>query len=334
METTIEVAEQTQSAEVRRVVAELGKARGLSETDLGRASLVATEAATNLIKYGKKGIVAVSWFEEGGAAGIQLIAADQGPGFASFRTSARDGYSTGGSLGIGLGAIMRAADEFDVYSVEGQGAVLLMRISAGGVKPGPRPGALWVGTRATPKPGQDVCGDAWATRKAGRWERVCVIDGLGHGPLAATASSTAARVFRGCPESDTPMDILKKAHAALRVTRGAVMAVLAIDAKAGVACFAGIGNIAGVILGGAKPQHLLSTDGIVGYNMRSIRQHEHVWTPDSTVILNSDGLSTRWSIANSPGLLQHHPALMAAALHRDFARDTDDATVVVARTHP
>ena len=334
MEKTIEVSDPTQVAEVRRVVAELGRAHGMLEADLGRAALVTTEAATNLVKYGKRGVVAVSWFEEGGASGIQLVAADHGPGFANFQQAARDGHSTGGSLGIGLGAILRTADLFDVYSIESRGAALLIRISSRGVKGVVKPGALWVGSRSLPKAGQEFCGDTWAHKKAGRWERVCVIDGLGHGPLAATASSAAAQVFRACPESDSPMDILQKAHTALASTRGAVMAVVAIDAVAGIAAFAGIGNIAGVIFGAEKPQHLLSAEGIVGYNVRAIRQNTYPWTADSTVVLNSDGLSTRWNLANAPGLLRRHPALIAAALHRDFARDTDDSTVLVARTHP
>jgi hypothetical protein len=42
-------------------------------------------------------------------------------------------------------------------------------------------------------------------------------------------------------------------------------------------------------------------------------------------------LSTRWNLNRHPGLIQHHPSLIAAVLHRDFARDTDDATVVVVK---
>jgi len=77
METTIEVSEQSQVAEVRRIVSELGRAHGMSEDDVGRACLVATEAATNLVKYARGGVVAASWFEEGGAAGIQMISLDR-----------------------------------------------------------------------------------------------------------------------------------------------------------------------------------------------------------------------------------------------------------------
>lgn len=334
METTVEVTEKSQTAEVRRVVSELGKARGFPERDLARAELVATEASTNLVKYGKRGIVAVSWFEEGGASGIQIIAADHGPGFSDFHASAQDGHSTGGSLGIGLGALMRAADMFDIYSVEAAGSAMLIRVSAGSAKPQPTPGGLLVGGRALPKPGQDVSGDAWAFRRSGRWQRICLVDGLGHGPLAATASAEALAVFRAARESDSTTDILRQAHTALKSTRGAVMAVIAIDTMTNSASFAGVGNIAGVIFGGDRPQHLSSIEGTIGYSVRSFREHEVAWTPESTVILNTDGLTSRWNLARSPGLLTRHPALTAAVLHRDFARDLDDSTVVVAKAAP
>lgn len=334
METTIEVTEQSQTAEVRRVVAELGKMHGLSDVDIGRAALVGTELASNLVKYAKEGLVTVNWFDEGGASGLQIIAVDQGPGFSNFHASAQDGHSTGGSLGIGLGTIMRTADVFDVYSVESMGTALLARIFPRTRKLAVPSGGFLLGSRSLPKLGQQVSGDAWGYKEAGRWQRVCVVDGLGHGPLAASASAEALRVFKASPEKDTPVDILVKAHAALKATRGAVMGVAAIDSAAGVVLFAGVGNIAGIIFGGEKPQHLMSIEGTVGYNVRSFRQHEYAWHRDSTLVMNSDGLSTRWSLAKLPGLLNKHPALAAAVLHRDFSRNSDDSTVVVARAAP
>lgn len=331
METTVEVTEQSQVAEVRRVVAEIGKANGMSESDLGRAALVATETASNLVKYGKRGIAAVSWFEEDAGKGIQIITADHGPGIANFHAASRDGHSTGGSLGIGLGSIMRTADQFDHYSMEGSGAVFFARIATGKSLRQPAAGRLLVGSRMVPKPGETMCGDAWATKKVGRWQRVCVVDGLGHGPLAALASAEAAKVFAASPEQDTPAEIIMKAHAALKSTRGAVMAVVAIDVEAGVACFSGIGNIAVTIFGPEKAQHFSSVEGVVGFNARSARQTDCAWSRESTLVMNTDGLVSRWNLNKARGLLSKHPALIAAALHRDFARDTDDSTVVVAK---
>lgn len=332
METTIEVAEQSQVAEVRRLAAELGRSQGLSDADLGRAALVATEASTNLVKYGRKGCMTVSTFSEGDCAGVEFIAVDQGPGFVDFAAAARDGHSTGGSLGLGLGVIQRASDLFDVYTVAGQGSAILSRVARDRTLPKAAAGRLEIGARQAPKRGETECGDAWAYAHSGRWQRVCVVDGLGHGPLAASAAKDAIGVFLQARESDLPADILTRCHQALKSTRGAVMAVAAIDAQAGTLSFAGVGNIAGIVYsGGQAAGHLLSTEGIVGYQMRSVRGVERAWLRGDTLVLSSDGLSGRWNMARYPNLLQRLPVLVASVLFRDFARDNDDATVVVAR---
>jgi anti-sigma regulatory factor (Ser/Thr protein kinase) len=334
MEKTIEVTEQSQVAEVRRVVAELAAAQGMSSTEAGRCALVATEACTNLVKYGKHGSVTVDTFSEWGVSGIQLVAADKGPGFSNFLASARDGVSTGGSLGIGLGGIMRASDLFEVFTVAGQGSALLSRIAKGHAKPKVPEGALAVGVRRAPMRGQVECGDACAFTRAGGWQRLCVVDGLGHGPLAARAAAEAIAVVRSSPAAATPVEILARAHEALKSTRGAVMAVAAIDHTAGKLFFAGVGNISAAIYSGEQTRHLLSVEGVVGYQSRSLKMEEQAWHEGCTLILGSDGVSTRWNLSRYPGLLNRHPVLIASVIHRDFARDTDDATLLVAKGKP
>lgn len=331
MEKTVEVIEQSQVAEVRRLAAELGRAQGLNEADLGRAALVATEASTNLVKYGRKGRVTVDTFGEEGVAGVQFIAVDNGPGIADFPTAARDGHSTGGSLGLGLGVITRASDLFELYSLPGQGCALVSRVARQRVLPPAPRGRLEIGARRVAMPGQVECGDDWASARSGRWQRLCVVDGLGHGPLAASAAREAISVFGQSREADSPSEILNRCHQALRSTRGAVMAVVAIDTEAGALSFAGVGNINATVYSPAGPSHLLSTEGIVGYQMRTVRGVERPWSAADTLVMCSDGLSGRWNLARYPGLLERHPVLVASVLLRDFSRGNDDATVLVAR---
>jgi anti-sigma regulatory factor (Ser/Thr protein kinase) len=332
VETTIEVVEHSQVAAVRRLSAELGRGQGFTERDLGRAALVATEACTNLVKYAQQGRVTVSTVAGEGAAGVQFIAADRGPGWADFESSARNGHSTGGSLGLGLGVILRASDLFDVYTLPGQGSTLLSRVLKDSVLPVLDASRLELGVRQAAKRGEFECGDAWACTRAGRWHRLCVVDGLGHGPLAASAARDAVAAFSAARESDSPADIIDRCHQALRSTRGAVMAVAAMDLDAGLLSFAGVGNINAVVYsaeGGAS--HLLSTEGIVGYQIRSVRGTQRAWSRGDTIVISSDGLSSRWNMTRYPDLLLRHPVVTASVLFRDFARDTDDATVVVAR---
>jgi len=187
--------------------------------------------------------------------------------------------------------------------------------------------------RSSPMKGQVECGDGWGARTIGQRQLLCVVDGLGHGPLAALAARRAIEAFSSAQQEEAPATIVQRAHEALKGTRGAVMAVLAIDPQQRSAVFCGIGNISAAVYqrSGEPHQHLLSVEGIVGYRMRAVRDEAIAWEAGTTAILHTDGLSARWNLARYPGLLQRHPALIASVLFRDHGRDTDDATVLVAR---
>jgi anti-sigma regulatory factor (Ser/Thr protein kinase) len=332
METTIEVNEASQVAEVRRVAAELARAENMTEAECGKLALIATEASTNLVKYGKAGTVTLTRYVEGTQHGVQLVVVDSGPGFADFVAATRDGHSTAGSLGIGLGVIMRSSTFFDVYSVPGEGTAMVARLAhAPPRKPVVAVAPFEVAARSIPKAGQVECGDAWSVRDFGRRQVICIVDGLGHGPLAAVASARAIAVFEAARADDTPAAIMTRAHEQLKDTRGAVMGILALDREANTADYCGIGNIAAAIHLGTESKHLLSIEGTVGYRMRATRTQTVPWESTAVAILYTDGLSGRWGPARYPGLLSRHPSLIASVLFRDHARDTDDATIVVAR---
>lgn len=332
METTIEVSEASQVAEVRRIAAELARAEKMTESETGKLALVATEVSTNLVKYGKAGTVTLTRYADGTQRGVQLVAVDSGPGFADFTAATRDGHSSAGSLGIGLGVIMRSSTLFDVYSVPGEGTAMVARVAHGAPrKPVLAVAPFEVAARSIPKKGQAECGDGWSVRDFGHRQLLCIVDGLGHGPLAALASARAISVFEAARPDDTPAAIMTRAHEQLRDTRGAVMAILALDPQACSADYCGIGNIAAAIHLGADSKHLLSVEGTVGYRMRATRTHTVPWEPTAVAILYTDGLSGRWGPSKYPGLLSRHPSLIASVLFRDHARDADDATIVVAR---
>lgn len=334
MEKTIEVTEASQVAEVRRMAAEMARAEKMTVAETGRLALVATETSTNLVKYGKRGCVTLTRYEEHGQRGVQVVAVDSGPGFADFAASARDGFSTAGSLGIGLGVIMRASTLFDVYSVPDQGTAILARIAHGAPrKPVATLPALDVAARSVPKHGETECGDAWSVLDFGKRQLICIVDGLGHGPLAAVAAQRAVSVFSASGPDEAPTDIVMRAHEELRSTRGAVMAVLALDRTAGTADFCGVGNIAATVFKGDEARHLLSVDGTVGYQLKTVLKRGATWGAGAVAVLYTDGLSGRWGVAKYPGLMTKHPWLIASVLFRDHARDTDDATIVVARSN-
>ena len=180
------------------------------------------------------------------------------------------------------------------------------------------------------KPGEPVCGDAWAWTTHGDWWSVLVADGLGHGPDAARAANEAVRIFR--ERAATPAaDIVDAMHAALRPTRGAAIAIAEVRPAERAVTFTGVGNIGGVLLSGGTPRNMVSHPGIVGHECRKIQTFAYPWGEGTVVVLYSDGLQSRWTLDRYPGLRVSDPALLAAVLYRDFSRGRDDVTVVASR---
>ena len=327
----IRVADASQVAAARRVASRFAESLRMSETAVGHAALVATELATNLIKHGDGGWLLLG-ADELRPKTLVMIAYDKGRGIANVPMALQDGYSTAGSPGTGLGAIYRAASAVDLYTLPERGTFVHCVIADNGTAPSPlqRPPRMIVGGLALPKPEESANGDSWAAVADGDIVTVGIADGLGHGPVAATASAAAARVIAGAASLSLPQ-LMQDAHAALRSTRGAAVGVARIDPALGRVDFVGVGNIAGTIVTDDGMRKTVSLPGIVGHEMRKVQTFSYPWAQGSVLILHSDGISGSWSTAAYPGLVQHPPALIASVLYRDFCRGTDDATVVVAK---
>lgn len=324
-----DVRDASDVAEARRAADRLAGGDTLSDVESGSMALVATELATNLIKHAKRGQMVMRLLQQDDSVGCEIIALDSGPGIANVAQSMRDGYSTAGSSGTGLGAIKRVASEFDLHSVHGKGTAVMARLWPGRRPPTPR-AAMEFGAIYLPMPGQEVSGDGWAVENLKDKVNWVLVDGLGHGPDAAIAAHAALATASEYRDK-APGEILERAHGVLRSTRGAAMAVAEIDAGQKLVRFCGIGNISACIVNSAGIRHLVSHNGIVGQEARKVAEFTYPWSADSVLIMHSDGLTTRWDILSYPALLQRHPALIAGVLYRDFSRGRDDVTVLVAR---
>jgi anti-sigma regulatory factor (Ser/Thr protein kinase) len=324
----VTVGDLSGAAAGRRAAVAVATALGLDEATTARAALVATEMGTNLVKHAGGGEMLVGAFDDPEGQGLELLALDKGPGMVSVAECRRDGFSTSGSPGTGLGAIGRLSDLHEIYSRPGQGTALMARLCCPD-RPS-RPSALAVGGIVVARRGETTSGDGWAMRPRVRGSTLLVSDGLGHGPLAAAATSQAIRTFHdGRP--DGPGPTLRTVHEALRATRGAAVAVCDVDGDRDVVTFAGIGNITGIIASDGTARHLVSHNGIVGQQMRTVQEFTYPWPPRGTLVLHSDGLTAHWRLDGYPGLEARHPSLVAGVLYRDFSRGRDDVVVVVAR---
>jgi anti-sigma regulatory factor (Ser/Thr protein kinase) len=316
-------------AAARRAGARLAGELGFDDVQAGRLAIVITEAGTNILKHAGVGTLYVMRAQAGVTTpGIDVLAVDKGPGIADFATSIQDGVSTAGTAGTGLGALRRQSDEFDFWSMRGQGAAFFMRLWRGATPP--QPCGIEVGALCVPMGGEEACGDGWAVTCDLDGATLLGVDGLGHGPEAAKAARAAIEALERRP-SDAPSEVMHTAHQGLRITRGAALSVARIDYSSDGLRFAGIGNVNGVVHDGATRRALVSHNGIVGANMRKVQEFTVECPPGALCILHSDGVETKWNLADYPGLHTRAPALVAGILMRDFIRGRDDAMVLVGR---
>lgn len=326
------ISDMTGVGDLRREAASLAREVEFNETQLGRLGIVVTEVGSNLAKHASGGMVLLRPVIEPPGRAIEVLAIDKGPGMADVAKCLEDGYSTAGSPGTGLGAIRRLSHTFDVFSQPGRGTILLARLAARAAR---SKSARWqFGAVSIPLHAAEPSGDAWSLRSESDSAQVLLADGLGHGELAARAADEAVRVFDE-KEKSKPAQIVEAMHGPLRSTRGASLAVADISHEDRQIRYAGVGNISGVILSaraeGITSRSMVSHNGTVGLEMRTVREFIYPWAPSSVLVMHSDGLLTRWKLDEYPGLLARDPAIIAAVLLRDFQRGRDDASVVVMR---
>jgi len=295
------------------------------ETRVDEIALAVTEAASNLHKHAHQGSLLVRISRDDGVAGIELVTIDTGPGFRDTSGAMRDGHSTSGTLGIGLGAIRRLADFCDLYSVPGHGTALAARFWPERHHP-----AITCAGLIRPITGEVDCGDNFAAVRMGATLTGVLCDGLGHGPLAASASAEAIAAVLETVQQDSgsePAALVERAHRRMGHTRGGAIGVVQIAGQ--LARFAGLGNITATLLGDGARKNMLSVPGIVGHQARTIRQYEYEIAPGAAVVLHSDGLSARWEAAAFPGLAVRDPLVIAAVLLAEAGTHRDDAGVLV-----
>jgi anti-sigma regulatory factor (Ser/Thr protein kinase) len=330
----LEVTDASHVGAVRRAAQRLAEAWRFDPTSVGRVGLVATELATNLIRHGHGGELLIQPIHCDNPVQIELLAVDRGPGMITVKDCMRDGYSTCGTSGTGLGAVNRMSAVFDIYSKPRAGSIVLARVAASSCERRAEPASTSKGTQfgmiSVAMHGEVECGDTWSIAQQGPHCSVLLVDGLGHGPLAAAAAGEAAKAHAEQP-FEQPQETMRALHRRLNGSRGAAAACALFDEQTSTAHYAGVGNIATCIVSGSTRKGLLSHNGTLGLVLARAQALRYDWPPRSLTVMHSDGLTSRWSLEDYPGLAECHPAVIAAALMRDFSRGRDDSTVVVIR---
>src|SRR5690349_1329409 len=113
-QTVFPIEDRSQIGNARRAAADMAALLEFDETQAGRVGLAINESGTNIRKQAGRGKLLLRAIECEGIGGIEVIALDKGPGIADVSASLRDGHSTSGTLGGGLGALSRLAYDFQV----------------------------------------------------------------------------------------------------------------------------------------------------------------------------------------------------------------------------
>jgi anti-sigma regulatory factor (Ser/Thr protein kinase) len=313
----------------RRTAERLADKLAFPPARIAELGLAVTEIATNAVRHAGGGTIQLRSLR-GLASAVEVLAMDSGPGIPDIAAARRDGHSRAGTLGIGLGAIDRLADDLEVFAPPGMGTVLVARFDADRRAPAPTdPTAAGL---IRPITGETACGDGYLIRHDGDRTLLMLCDGLGHGPIAAAATQRAVAALRtAAPFPATPEQAVALIHSALAGTRGGAVAVAELDPAAGVLRFCGLGNIAGAVLSGDRKRSTVSLPGVAGIRARSLRTFEYPLADDGLVVLHSDGLTGRWGMQRADGLFTRPPLVVAAALLREAGIRHDDAGVLVAR---
>lgn len=308
---------------------------GFSPTLAERTRMVASEIVSNQSKYAfGRGLLQVWEARLGGRLALDLFALDYGPGISDPSLAVEDGYSTGGTLGKGLGGIKRLTHEFGMITrtapcaeIPWRGTALWSRFYSDGSDAfSGRVGPGWdLGLYRRSYQDARENGDGFIIcTESGL--RVLHLDALGHGPLAAEVVAAASEGF-DCrrPLRQALSELERHPH----MTRGAAACCYEATHD-GSLLWLGIGDMRACLLHDSSRQTLGFGPGILGQLHGRLHELQGAWPAGALVATASDGLRSDWSRAL--GLLSGSaPQMLAYFLGHVFGRLTDDRSCVIVR---
>jgi serine/threonine-protein kinase RsbT len=118
---TLPVSEESDIVRVRQAVRAASLEIKFSLVDQTKVVTAASELARNLLVYGGGGEVHLEIVEEGIRRGVRVIFEDHGPGIPDIALALKDGYTSGGGMGLGLGGARRLVNDFEIVSKTNEG---------------------------------------------------------------------------------------------------------------------------------------------------------------------------------------------------------------------
>jgi anti-sigma regulatory factor (Ser/Thr protein kinase) len=309
--------------DIYRVRSEMTKFAGkikLAEKEVEELKIVITEITKNIIKHSSSGKLIIS-FEEGVSKGVYIVAENPTKN-KDMAEIFDDGYSTANTLGIGLGAVKRLLTDVKIKIEDGRFILTGKKIFSEKNK-----SFIQTSVFSRPKPGFKNNGDAYFIKRYEDSAIVAVVDGIGHGDKANEASKIAVKVFED-KFRDELEQIVMTMHRRLHGSRGCVIGIVRMN-KEGEIEYLGVGNIRTQIYTAERYKRLVSFDGLLGSNIRTLRTDRLVLSTPCLVVLHSDGVS---SFSFEDKRIVYRPVMeVAKEAFEKHKKSSDDATLLVAR---
>jgi anti-sigma regulatory factor (Ser/Thr protein kinase) len=306
-----------------------------NQHQVGEIDIVVSELSSNLVKHAGGGELLFRCFNSGEKdSTFEIVSIDSGPGIPDMMRMSRDGVSTVGTLGNGLGAITRLSTFSQVYSIPKWGTIVYSRVSTNKdsfIEHSTL--SMDIRSLCVNKPRELVCGDGYAIKKNKDDLQVFFGDGLGHGVHAEEAVKAAERCFMESKEVE-PVEILRQIHEAVRKTRGLVALVATFNEKNNEWKICGIGNVLARMYSGIQYKNYMSYNGTVGMTIpNSMKDSIQQGEKNQHFVVCSDGIRTRWEINRYPSVFKYDGKILAACIYKDYTRRTDDSSVLIAKVN-
>lgn len=327
--------------------------QAFARDERGVIGTVVSELATNIIKYAGHGTIRIEPLLQDGRAGVRVQAIDRGPGIPDIEAALRDGFSTSGTLGLGLPAVRRLMDVMDIRCPEGGGTHIEAirwsrrpgmgnpsnrdtRVSAAKERKADHPLQLKIETRQRSYRLHPVCGDRSWHHQTDGYALLVHMDGTGHGFAAHDATDHIVRAVEAHiaqwpakPDAGLLPRLLDDCHEAAKGTVGAAITLALIDRSSATLHQMGVGNTC-IMLFSAGGWEGVSREGAIGLRYRPPVIGSHPLRAGDSVVMFSDGLSSAQvrelrRRSNRPT----EPSAIADLL-MSTAKATDDASCMVA----
>ncbi len=310
----------------------VGKRKGLRSVTLERMELVCNEIVTNQLKHAKGSGMVQLWENNGFTPSLDFFALDYGPGIEDLEQAKKDGATTTGTMGRGLGAINRLSSHSSIYSVaqnqlngdQWHGTAVWARFNIKKY----REAEIEYGVYLRALHDDFYNGDYIHLKINSSSMKWLHLDGLGHGKQAEAAIQPAHGILDSNAELDERMSILSQR---LSGGRGGVGIMGELDVSNENIAISGVGDMSIYVISDGKRRQIPLSFGVLGHDHRSIEVNNINFPKQALLITASDGIRTGWNIRTLPGLWRLHPQMVALVMGQILGRNNDDKSLVVIR---